>query len=237
MAVSRAAIERAGLLDESLFAYAEDTEWSPADPRGGLRRRLRAGREGVARRLGVDRRDALADEHLLRHAQHDRRRRASRSAQRRGCGASGGASSLGAHLANARDAAGVRAAREGLARRAAGEARDGDDERIGFYERVLRSSSSGSRAARLARARGRRRRGRPRGVRGVRVHGRHVHEPGRRRRRAAGRGGAHLRRRHVRLRRHLGGAAPLRVAASCAARAVPRRAARRPRAGERATRR
>ena len=27
MAVSRAAIERAGLLDESLFAYAEDTEW------------------------------------------------------------------------------------------------------------------------------------------------------------------------------------------------------------------
>jgi GT2 family glycosyltransferase len=36
MAVSRAAIERAGLLDESLFAYAEDAEWCIRIRRAGF---------------------------------------------------------------------------------------------------------------------------------------------------------------------------------------------------------
>ena len=61
----------------------------------------------------------------------------------------------------------------------------------------------------------------------MRVHGRDGHES----RSWAWRGapgcrGAHLRGRRVRLRDHLGGPAPLRLAASCVARALPRRPAR-----------
>ena len=48
MAVSRAAIEAAGLLDEELFLYAEDLEWSLRIRRAGLRGRVRARRRESA---------------------------------------------------------------------------------------------------------------------------------------------------------------------------------------------
>ncbi len=51
-----------------------------AHPAGGLRRRARAGRSSAAQGLGGERRARLDDEPLLRHAQHDRRRRAARAA-------------------------------------------------------------------------------------------------------------------------------------------------------------
>ena len=76
MAVSRAAIEAAGLLDEELFLYAEDLEWSLRIAERGLRRRLRARGESAPPRLGGHGRRRVADHELLRDAQHARGRRA-----------------------------------------------------------------------------------------------------------------------------------------------------------------
>ena len=76
MAVSRAAIERAGLLDEELLPLRGGSRVEPAHPRGGLRDRLRARGAGAPPRLGVQRRCRLADDELLRDEEHARRRRA-----------------------------------------------------------------------------------------------------------------------------------------------------------------
>jgi len=112
MAVSRAAIERAGLLDESLFAYAEDTEWCLRIREAGFgvvfAPDAKVWHVGSASTGGMrsptsiyyDTRNmiAVAERHDPRHG--------AAAAIRRGV-------VLGAHLANARDAAGVRAAVKG----------------------------------------------------------------------------------------------------------------------------
>ena len=112
MAVSRAAIERAGLLDESLFAYAEDTEWCLRIREAGFGvvfvPDAKVWHVGSASTGGLrsptsiyyDTRNmiAVAERHDPRHG--------AAAAIRRGV-------VLGAHLANARDAAGVRAAVKG----------------------------------------------------------------------------------------------------------------------------
>jgi len=112
MAVSRAAIERAGLLDESLFAYAEDTEWCLRIREAGFGvvfvPDAKVWHVGSASTGGMrsptsiyyDTRNmiAVAERHDPRHG--------AAAAIRRGV-------VLGAHLANARDAAGVRAAVKG----------------------------------------------------------------------------------------------------------------------------
>jgi GT2 family glycosyltransferase len=112
MAVSRAAIEQAGLLDESLFAYAEDTEWCLRIREAGFGvvfvPDAKVWHVGSASTGGLrspasiyyDTRNMIAVAE-----QHDPRRGAA-AALRRGV-------VLGAHLANARDAAGVRAAVKG----------------------------------------------------------------------------------------------------------------------------
>ena len=87
MAVSRAAIEAAGLLDEELFLYAEDLEWSLRIAEAGFavvyvpeaRVRHRVSAASGRRRL--------ADDELLRDAQHARRGRALPAASARPHGA------------------------------------------------------------------------------------------------------------------------------------------------------
>jgi GT2 family glycosyltransferase len=112
MAVSRAAIERAGLLDESLFAYAEDTEWCLRVRAAGFAvvfvPEAKVWHVGSASTGGM--RSATSIYYDTRNMiavaeRHDPRRGAA-AAVRRGV-------VLGAHLANARDAAGVRAAVKG----------------------------------------------------------------------------------------------------------------------------
>ena len=90
LAVSRAAVERAGLLDETLFLYVEDVEWSLRIRRAGFAVVFVPEARRAPQGLGVDRRPRVDDEPLLRHAQHDRRRRAPRAAaarRARRCGA------------------------------------------------------------------------------------------------------------------------------------------------------
>src|SRR5436305_180972 len=106
-------------------------------PQGGARRRVRARCEGVARRIGVDRRADVADEPVLRHAQHDRRRRApppiaAWSASRAPRG--------DRRCAPARRAqpGGGAGRRQGMARREPWQAWAAMTERLGFYERALR---------------------------------------------------------------------------------------------------
>ena len=191
MAVSRAAIERAGLLDESLFAYAEDTEWCLRIREAGFGvvfvPDAKVWHVGSASTGGMRSPTSIYYDtrNMIAVAERHDPRGGAAAAIRRGV-------VLGcAPRERARCRRSARGG-EGLARRAAREARPAMTERIGFYERVLRELvDAGARSARLARARGRGRAGRSRGVRGVRVHGRHVHEPVRRRRRAAGRRGAH----------------------------------------------
>ena len=88
MAVSAPAIERAGLLDEDLFAYVEDVDWSLRIRAAGLEY-LRPVGSRRPPRLGLDRRRGLDAHRLLRHAQHDRRLRAppaARGGRVRRCG-------------------------------------------------------------------------------------------------------------------------------------------------------
>ena len=107
MAVSRAAIERAGLLDERLFALRRGRRLVAAHPRGRLRGRLRARRAscGTGARRSTRRR--------ARRRRTSTTRRATRSPSpsatarcRAGCARCAAASSSATHLAQARVAPG-----------------------------------------------------------------------------------------------------------------------------------
>ena len=73
MAVSRAAVERAGLLDEELFAYVEDVDWSLRSAPPGFAVVFVPGRASCLHKgsasTGGERVD---DEALLLDPQHDR---------------------------------------------------------------------------------------------------------------------------------------------------------------------
>jgi GT2 family glycosyltransferase len=112
MAVSRAAIERAGLLDESLFAYAEDTEWCLRIREAGFAvvfvPDAKVWHVGSASTGGLSSPTSIYYDTRNKIAvaeRHDPRQGAAASL-RRGV-------VLGAHLATARNAAGVRAAVKG----------------------------------------------------------------------------------------------------------------------------
>ncbi|HEY2777570.1 MAG TPA: glycosyltransferase family 2 protein [Gaiellaceae bacterium] len=112
MAVSRAAIERAGLLDESLFAYAEDTEWCLRIREAGFGvvfvPDARVWHVGSASTGGMRSPTSIYYDtrNMIAVAERHDPRGGAAAAIRRGV-------VLGAHLANARDAAGVRAAVKG----------------------------------------------------------------------------------------------------------------------------
>jgi GT2 family glycosyltransferase len=112
MAVSRAAIERAGLLDESLFAYAEDTEWCLRIREAGFGvvfvPDAKVWHVGSASTGGLRSATSLYYDtrNMIAVAERHDPRRGVATALRRGV-------VLGAHLASARDAAGVRAAVKG----------------------------------------------------------------------------------------------------------------------------
>ena len=76
MAVSRAAAERAGLLDERLFAYVEDVDWSLRIRAAGFAVVFVPDAVVLPQGLGLDRRRRLDGEPLLLDAEHDLRRRA-----------------------------------------------------------------------------------------------------------------------------------------------------------------
>jgi GT2 family glycosyltransferase len=112
MAVSRAAIERAGLLDESLFAYAEDTEWCLRIREAGFGvvfvPDAKVWHVGSASTGGLRSPTSMYYDtrNMIAVAERHDPRRGAAAAIRRGV-------VLGAHLASARDAAGVRAAVKG----------------------------------------------------------------------------------------------------------------------------
>jgi GT2 family glycosyltransferase len=112
MAVSRAAIERAGLLDESLFAYAEDTEWCLRIREAGFGvvfvPDAKVWHVGSASTGGMRSPTSIYYDtrNMIAVAERHDPRSGAVAAVRRGV-------VLGAHLANARDAAGVRAAVKG----------------------------------------------------------------------------------------------------------------------------
>ncbi|HET7145693.1 MAG TPA: glycosyltransferase family 2 protein [Gaiellaceae bacterium] len=112
MAVSRAAIERAGLLDESLFAYAEDTEWCLRIREAGFGvvfvPDAKVWHVGSASTGGMRSPTSIYYDtrNMIAVAERHDPRSGPAAAVRRGV-------VLGAHLANARDAAGVRAAVKG----------------------------------------------------------------------------------------------------------------------------
>jgi GT2 family glycosyltransferase len=112
MAVSRAAIERAGLLDESLFAYAEDTEWCLRIREAGFGvvfvPDAKVWHVGSASTGGLRSPTSIYYDtrNMIAVAERHDPRRGAAAALRRGV-------VLGAHLANARDVAGVRAAVKG----------------------------------------------------------------------------------------------------------------------------
>jgi GT2 family glycosyltransferase len=112
MAVSRAAIERAGLLDESLFAYAEDTEWCLRLREAGFGvvfvPDAKVWHVGSASTGGMRSPTSIYYDtrNMIAVAERHDPRSGPAAAVRRGV-------VLGAHLANARDAAGVRAAVKG----------------------------------------------------------------------------------------------------------------------------
>jgi len=112
MAVSRAAIERAGLLDESLFAYAEDTEWCLRIREAGFGvvfvPDAKVWHVGSASTGGMRSPTSIYYDtrNMIAVAERHDPRNGPAAAVRRGV-------VLGAHLANARDAAGVRAAVKG----------------------------------------------------------------------------------------------------------------------------
>ena len=112
MAVSRAAIERAGLLDESLFAYAEDTEWCLRIREAGFGvvfvPDAKVWHVGSASTGGMSSPTSIYYDtrNMIAVAERHDPRRGAAAALRRGV-------VLGAHLASARDAAGVRAAVKG----------------------------------------------------------------------------------------------------------------------------
>ncbi|HEY1513469.1 MAG TPA: glycosyltransferase family 2 protein [Gaiellaceae bacterium] len=112
MAVSRAAIERAGLLDESLFAYAEDTEWCLRIREAGFGvvfvPDAKVWHVGSASTGGLSSPTSIYYDtrNMIAVAERHDPRRGPAAAVRRGV-------VLGAHLASARDAAGVRAAVKG----------------------------------------------------------------------------------------------------------------------------
>ena len=112
MAVSRVAIERAGLLDESLFAYAEDTEWCLRIRAAGFAivfvPDAKVWHVGSASTGGLRSPTSIYYDtrNMITVAERHDPRGGAAAALRRGV-------VLGAHLANARDAAGVRAAVKG----------------------------------------------------------------------------------------------------------------------------
>ena len=112
MAVSRAAIERAGLLDESLFAYAEDTEWCLRIREAGFGvvfvPDAKVWHVGSASTGGMRSPTSIYYDtrNMIAVAERHDPRGAASAAIRRGV-------VLAAHLANARDSKGVRAAVKG----------------------------------------------------------------------------------------------------------------------------
>jgi GT2 family glycosyltransferase len=112
MAVSRLAIERAGLLDESLFAYAEDTEWCLRIREAGFGvvfvPEAKVWHVGSASTGGLRSPTSLYYDtrNMIVVAERHDPRHSLAAAVRRGV-------VLGAHLASARDASGVRATVKG----------------------------------------------------------------------------------------------------------------------------
>jgi GT2 family glycosyltransferase len=112
MAVSRAAIERAGLLDESLFAYAEDTEWCLRIREAGFAvvfvPDAKVWHVGSASTGGLSSPTSIYYDtrNMIAVAERHDPRQGAAASLRRGV-------VLGAHLATARNAAGVRAAVNG----------------------------------------------------------------------------------------------------------------------------
>jgi GT2 family glycosyltransferase len=112
MAVSRAAIERAGLLDESLFAYAEDTEWCLRIREAGFGvvfvPDAKVWHVGSASTGGLSSPTSIYYDtrNMIAVAERHDPRQGAAASLRRGV-------VLGAHLATARNAAGVRAAVKG----------------------------------------------------------------------------------------------------------------------------
>jgi GT2 family glycosyltransferase len=112
MAVSRAAIERAGLLDESLFAYAEDTEWCLRIREAGFAvvfvPDAKVWHVGSASTGGLSSPTSIYYDtrNMIAVAERHDPRQGAAASLRRGV-------VLGAHLATARNAAGVRAAVKG----------------------------------------------------------------------------------------------------------------------------
>jgi GT2 family glycosyltransferase len=112
MAVSRGAIERAGLLDESLFAYAEDTEWCLRIREAGFAvvfvPDAKVWHVGSASTGGLSSPTSIYYDtrNMIAVAERHDPRQGAAASLRRGV-------VLGAHLATARNAAGVRAAVKG----------------------------------------------------------------------------------------------------------------------------
>ena len=144
MAVSRAAIDAAGLLDEELFLYAEDLEWSLRIREAGFAVVYVPEARVRHRVSAADRRRRLADDELLRGAQHARRRRAlpaaaARADRRSGAGSSSRHASCSPRAARPRPgrrcAAGATTAAGGWA--AGASLPTVANERSSFYRRVL----------------------------------------------------------------------------------------------------
>ena len=153
MAVSREAIERAGLLDDDLFAYVEDVDWSLRIREAGFECVFVPAARAVARAERFDRRRGVDRDRLLRHAEHDRRVRAALAVRCRRDGAAAGVRARRVPRACRAGAAVGRGGAGGagwVARRAGGAARSAERVRRALVDLGGRSRGGGPREPRGA---------------------------------------------------------------------------------------